>query len=312
MLNGNAPFSFSFMVNTPSQPLMAGPHSFSLRYGGTARWSGSASSAQMADISKGETATTVIATSPTVLASMNVTFTAGVSTVVKSLAPTGSVQFYDGATALGAPVTLTAGNAAYMTAALAAGMHSITSLYSGDANFTASTSPPISEAIQDAVPQISVPTLTTAPGGTVTETLTILSLGGLNETTTFSCSGLPQGANCIFAPNSITGSGSTTLTISTSGPSVMVGANGSWFAEGGAALACVILFVWPKNRRRHVRLLAILVLGTVLSPMGCGGGNFVPGRPATPAGTSTITVTTTTGSGATVIVKSITFQLIVT
>ncbi len=66
----------------------------------------------------------------------SVTFTATVSGGGGSGAPGGTVQFMDGATALGAAVTLTAsgsnGVAQYTTSTLANGPHTITAVYSGD------------------------------------------------------------------------------------------------------------------------------------------------------------------------------------
>ena len=54
--------------------------------------------------------------------------------------PTGTVQFKDGATNLGAAVPLVDGSASIVTSALAVGVHPLTAVYSGDAQNTASTS----------------------------------------------------------------------------------------------------------------------------------------------------------------------------
>src|SRR5262249_60042026 len=55
--------------------------------------------------------------------------------------PTGSATFWDGAAALGTPVTIDAtGRAVLTTTALAAGQHTITAVYSGDDNFLTSSS----------------------------------------------------------------------------------------------------------------------------------------------------------------------------
>ena len=59
-----------------------------------------------------------------------VTFTA----TVTPAAATGTVEFFDGATSLGAPVALSAGTASFSTAALLTGSHPITAVYSGDTN----------------------------------------------------------------------------------------------------------------------------------------------------------------------------------
>ena len=67
----------------------------------------------------------------------SVTFTATVTSSAGT--PTGTVQFKDGTSNLGAPQPLTAGVAQLTTSALASGTHTITAEYSGSANFIASS-----------------------------------------------------------------------------------------------------------------------------------------------------------------------------
>src|SRR5262249_46790874 len=54
--------------------------------------------------------------------------------------PTGNVTFKDGATTIGAPVALVAGVANTSTTFATVGSHSLTAVYSGDANYAGSTS----------------------------------------------------------------------------------------------------------------------------------------------------------------------------
>ena len=85
----------------------------------------------------------------------SVTFTATVSSGAGT--PTGTVQFKDNGTNLGAPLALNAsGVAQFTTSSLAAGTHTITAEYSGDANFLAGTG--------------------TLPGGQVVKAQTSLSI----------------------------------------------------------------------------------------------------------------------------------------
>lgn len=85
--------------------------------------------------------------SPSV-AGLSVTFTSTVSAVRGVTgAPTGSVTFYDGATAIGGPVALSSGAAAFKTDSLTGGLHSITAQYSGDTNFSSSTSVPLAQTV---------------------------------------------------------------------------------------------------------------------------------------------------------------------
>jgi len=76
----------------------------------------------------------------------NVTFTATVS----PSAATGTVQFFDGATSLGT-VPLGGGKATLSTSALSVGPHSITARYSGDTNYTGSTSSVLTQTVNSLI-----------------------------------------------------------------------------------------------------------------------------------------------------------------
>src|SRR5207248_7767593 len=56
----------------------------------------------------------------------------------------------------------------------------------------------------------------TSPGGSANYTMNTAASGGFNGSVSFSVSGLPQGASASFNPASITGSGTSTMTVSTS------------------------------------------------------------------------------------------------
>jgi hypothetical protein len=79
-----------------------------------------------------------------------VTFTATVAVVAPGVGtPTGTVTFRDGTTTLGT-ATLSSGKATYRTPCLRPlrlGDHSITAVYNGDANFTTSTSPAMTQTV---------------------------------------------------------------------------------------------------------------------------------------------------------------------
>src|SRR5260370_923112 len=75
-----------------------------------------------------------------------VTFTATVKPATGSGTPTGTVTFNDGATVLGAG-TLSGATATFTTSGLTGGTHSITAIYSGDANFAGGTSPALMQTV---------------------------------------------------------------------------------------------------------------------------------------------------------------------
>lgn len=69
-----------------------------------------------------------------------VIFTASIAPVSGSGVPTGSVKFNDGATQIGTGALNSSGTATFNTSSLSVGSHSVTAVYSGDTNFSASTS----------------------------------------------------------------------------------------------------------------------------------------------------------------------------
>ena len=108
------------------------------------------------------TSTTVSSSSAAVTIGSLVTFTATVTPSAGSGFETGTVQFFDGSTALGSAVALASGanSVTYTTSALSLGSHSITAVYSGDANFATSTSAPFALSVNSAP---TVPAITAQP-----------------------------------------------------------------------------------------------------------------------------------------------------
>ncbi|MCC7175782.1 MAG: Ig-like domain repeat protein [Bryobacterales bacterium] len=110
----------------------------------------------------------------------SVTFTATVSGAGGT--PTGTVQFLDGVTALGT-AGLSNGIAQLSTTFLAPGSHTITAVYSGDAGFAGSSSPPLIQVVN---PGTKAPTSTSLlssrnpsnQGAAVTLTATVFAIEG--------------------------------------------------------------------------------------------------------------------------------------
>ncbi|HKW99167.1 MAG TPA: PASTA domain-containing protein [Bryobacteraceae bacterium] len=123
--------------------LPVGSDSITAVYSGDAGNAPSTSPALIETVSKAGTVTTIVTSSAQVIVGQTVTITA----LVSGYNPTGTVQFMDGASSLGAPVALT-GNVATLTlSTLPAGTHSITAVYSGDGSNAGSTSPVLSEVV---------------------------------------------------------------------------------------------------------------------------------------------------------------------
>jgi hypothetical protein len=86
--------------------------------------------------------------------------------------PSGSVTFSIGSTSLGS-VSLSGGSASLATAALPAGTDSVTAVYSGDTNFTGSTSNTVSQVINNPLPFVGSisPAFANAGGAAFTQTV---------------------------------------------------------------------------------------------------------------------------------------------
>ncbi len=127
----------SGIATYPTSSLADGTHTLTAVYGGDTTYNGSTSAVITVVISAALTSTT------TSLASSTTSTSAGMSVVltatVSESAATGTVQFFDGATQLGASA-VSAAVATFTTTTLAVGTHILTAVYVGDSSYTTSTS----------------------------------------------------------------------------------------------------------------------------------------------------------------------------
>jgi hypothetical protein len=157
--------------------------------------------------------TALSASLTTANAGAGITFTATVSGASGSTGtPTGTVVFMDGPNTLGT-ITLASGKATYATSALAVGVHDIDALYSGDANFAASTSNVVTVTINSTTPVATTTSLTASASSALVGT----SLTFSSKVTPASGSTIPFGTvvfldsgNAIGVEN-LDATGSTSL-----------------------------------------------------------------------------------------------------
>ena len=129
--------------------LTTGSHSITAVYGGDANFFGSTSSALTQTVRVASTTTTLSSNENPAAPGQAVTFTAEVDGAFGG-APTGAVTFYDGSTALGTGTLSPGGNgsqATFTTSTLLAGVHTITAVYGGDANFGNGSSSPLTQTV---------------------------------------------------------------------------------------------------------------------------------------------------------------------
>ena len=133
-------------VSLTTAALSAGSHSITANYGGDSNNLSSASPAVSQTVNKANTTTAISSSANPAAAGQSVKFTAQVSPSTA----TGTVTFYDGASAIGTAV-LSGGTASLSTSTLSVGAHSITAAYSGDGNDNSSTSSALTETINSLI-----------------------------------------------------------------------------------------------------------------------------------------------------------------
>ncbi len=265
-------------------------------------------------ITQAASTTTLAANSSTLGVGGNLTLTATVASATTGT-PTGTVSFYDGSTLLNT-ATLSAGVATYSTTTLSSGSHTITAVYSGDTNFTASSTTSattITVAALDFTMTATPPSQLGNPGTTFTYQLAVApTYTGTNYpgTVTFSATGLPTGSTVTFTPSSVAANAGP-LTVNMA---IATAATGSAAVQpfdlgrkmAPLALAFLLLpFAGTRRMRRHGRRLSrmicllLLALGGVVATTalsGCGSNGGSSGQKTGQGTLYTVTVSGTTGA----------------
>jgi len=126
--------------------LGVGSHTISTTYAGDDSFTGSQSNSVTVNVARAATSTVLGSSTNPSAFGQGVTFTASVSGP-GTTTPTGTVQFRDGSTAIGAPQSVIAGVASLTIGSLAGGSHSISAVYSGNANLLGSTSNTVAQVV---------------------------------------------------------------------------------------------------------------------------------------------------------------------
>ena len=280
--------------------LAIGSHPITASYAGDTNFTGETSAVLTEVVGKLPSATAVTQSSSVELLNSMVTFTAKVTTAAPT--PTGTVVFYDGATAIGtaplstngtAVVTLSNnGDASYSTTTLAAGSHTITAAYSGDASFMDSTSAPLTNIVADFTNKATgTTTQNLFPGDSTSYTFVLSPVGSSTflSDTKLDIDGLPKGTTYTFSPAVIAaGSGPTTVTLKLTTSNALSAENHAPAAPGSfrpglpIALSMLGLVGIGAIRRRRKQLprlmmLALLAIASLLpiaAITGCAGGYF--------------------------------------
>ena len=221
-----------------------------------------------------QSTTTTLSVAPTspAAAGSSVTLSAQVSPTAA-----GSVQFFDGTTALGSPVAVANGAAALTTSALSVGAHQLTAAFtSTDPAFGNSTSTATSYTVSPVGAAATTTALAVTPGGSaaagtpITLTATTTPTGAAGTVTfTDASNGTVLGTQAVAA-------GSASLTVST-------------LAQGDHSLTASFA---PTDSTAYAASTSVAVPFTVSAPTGGGTGG---------SATGTENITTTVASGALVL-----------
>jgi Bacterial Ig-like domain (group 3) len=267
--------------------------------------------------------TTTVATSSNLTAALgaSVTFTATVTpTLANGTAVTGTVQFVIDGSNVGGAAAIANGTATYSTSTLSVGAHSVLAIYSGDTDYSTSTSATITETIVNGFTVSGAAVAISAPGGSGTSTITVVPGTGFTGMVSLTCAP-PAGVEitCSFGsttPVTISGtaSGTATMTVTTTAPHALARSNPTanarprsrmgWLTGGGGALfAGFFMIGLPSRRRRSMAIVGLLFSVCLAVGVGCGGGSSSSGGggaqtdPGTPANTYTVVVTGTSAAG---------------
>jgi len=290
--------------------LGAGVHSITAVYDGDASFASSTSPVLMQTVNKAASSTSVVSSNSASNRGAAVTFTATVTSSATGT-PTGTVTFQDAAATLGTGM-LSGGSATLATSALVAGVHSITAVYGGDANFANSTSPGLTQTVADFSLSASPTAAAATAGSTSTYAITITPQGGFSQPISFQCSGAPMLAVCT-APGSVSPTGSSyapfNITVTTTAQSLVPpGTIVPWPWAGLrigltwvlALMACAILSRFAAPRRGYVWQVSSVAMFVLLLCAGCAGvagsGRSSTPKAGTAPGTYTLTLTGTSGS----------------
>lgn len=188
--------------------------------------------------------------------------------------PTGTVEFLDGASVV-ATAPLANGSASAVDLNLSAGSHTFSVAYSGDADFRASASANVVEAV-NAMPDFTITSVgstqqTAVSGSSAEFALAVASQGGpFTGAVTMSASGLPAGATVSFSPPAVVpGASSAAVTMTITTLATATAARRVEAPEVALGVAGLLL-VAMRRRKIATRLLAVLMLAGMFGVSGCG------------------------------------------
>jgi uncharacterized protein (TIGR03437 family) len=210
-----------------STSLSAGSHTITASYLGDSTYP-AAQATFLEVVTKSIVSLTLSSSPATAVYGQTVTFTAQVSAQGAGPAPSGTVQFSDGSAAIGS-TSLASGAANLTLANLAAGTHSISAIWAGDAGSSAAVSAPFAFIVNKA----QTTTLLASSGLTLAATTAAIAPGAGTPTGTVVF--LDASTNSVFATATLTGGMAAAAQPATADPIVAVYSGDANFAASLSA-----------------------------------------------------------------------------
>lgn len=259
-------------------------------------------------------ATATLVTPSNAYATLPLQLTAHVASTTSGT-PTGTVEFLDGSSVI-ATAPLINGFASAVELNPSSGNHTLSVAYSGDANFRASRSGNLLEAV-NALPDFTLAVTgnsqqTAIAGSSANFNLTIASQGGpFTGAVTLSATGLPTGAGVSFSPPAVVpGASAAAVTMTIVAPTTSADRVTERPELAFAAAAAAIWFLTLRRRKAVPCLLALVLLPAMLSLSGCGAR--VASESSVPVQTFPITIHATgTDLAGNVVVHTVSVTLAV-
>jgi len=238
--------------------LSAGSHTIKALYSGDANFASSIATINQT-VYRASTNTVFISSANPSIYGQPVTFTANVNPIPDG----GTIQFQDNGLDIGSPPTLNAyGQATFTDSVLAVGAHTITEVYSGDANFIGSNSNSITETITQ-VPTATVLTSSPNPSGanqsvTFTATVSPVPDGGTIQ--------FEDNGNNLAEPFSVNASGQATyatsaLSVGTHTITAIYSGDTNFLSSSGTVMQANNIPNWDINEDGICNYLDLSLLG---------------------------------------------------
>ena len=182
---GTGTVNSSGVATLTTSALPIGTDSVTAVYGGDTSYASSTSAAVTETVGKAAGGATLTTSNATPNYGQSVTLTDTLTTA-NGVVPTGTVTFYNGTTSLGTGTVNASGVATLVTMALPVGTDSVTAVYGGDTNYSATTSNAVTETVAKDAPAGTLTTSNASPtyGQSVTLTDTLPTVNGVAPTGT--------------------------------------------------------------------------------------------------------------------------------